>query len=258
MLWPAAHRLLTIMISTCSLHDSEKGQPGACAKIKKKDVFGLLYCLQSLVKCFHILCNFIQFGGHVSRTPCAAMNFGLGHGSRCPVPNVKCMTSGPNLPRRCKKGRIFEKICLVCRIFGSVMPNFVGCRSAESVFWVTGHNLCRIEQNCTVFWIQSAWTICSPQIFIWVPKSPKNCLVMWAFHAENTDASAWIILFPSVITQFWGDRILVREIWPDLDAEAIGMATSKQASWCGYNTKSTFEDEQHRYQVNIYWEILSK
>jgi hypothetical protein len=97
-----------------------------------------------------ILCNFIQFGGHMSRTPCAAMNFGLGHGSRHPVPNVKCVTPGPNLPRRCKKGRIFEIFCLVCRIFGSVTPNFVGCRSAKSVFWVTGHNPCRIERNCAV------------------------------------------------------------------------------------------------------------
>jgi hypothetical protein len=97
-----------------------------------------------------LLCNFIQFGGHTSRTPCAAMNFGLGHGSRQPVPNVKCVTPGTNLPRRCKKGRIFENFRLVCRIFGSVAPNFVGCRSAESVFWVKGHNPCRIERNCAV------------------------------------------------------------------------------------------------------------
>jgi hypothetical protein len=39
-----------------------------------------------------ILWNFIQFGSHASRTPCAAMNFGLGHGPRHPVPNVKCLT----------------------------------------------------------------------------------------------------------------------------------------------------------------------
>jgi hypothetical protein len=36
-----------------------------------------------------ILHNFIQFGGHASRTPCAAMNFGFGQGSRRPVLNVK-------------------------------------------------------------------------------------------------------------------------------------------------------------------------
>jgi hypothetical protein len=92
----------------------------------------------------------IQFSSHASRTPCVAMNFGFGHGSWCPVLKVKCVTSGPNLPRRGKKGRIFENFCLVCQIFGSVTPNFVGCRSAESVFWVTGHNPCRIERNCTV------------------------------------------------------------------------------------------------------------
>jgi hypothetical protein len=84
-----------------------------------------------------ILRNFIQFGGHVSCTSCAAMNFSLGHRSRRPVMNVKCVASGPNLPQRCKKGIIFENFCLECRIFGGVMPNFVGCRSAESVFWVT-------------------------------------------------------------------------------------------------------------------------
>jgi hypothetical protein len=79
------------------------------------------------------------------------MNFGLGHGSRHPVPNVKCVTMGPNLPWRCKKGRIFVIFRLECRIFGGVTPKFVGCRSAESVFWVTGHNPCRIEWNSTVF-----------------------------------------------------------------------------------------------------------
>jgi hypothetical protein len=98
-----------------------------------------------------ILRNFVQFGGHASRTPCAAMNFGFGHGSRHPVPNVKCVTSGPNLPWRCKKGRIFKKFRLQCRIFGGVTPKFVGCRSAESVFWVTSHNPCRIERNCAVY-----------------------------------------------------------------------------------------------------------
>jgi hypothetical protein len=70
------------------------------------------------------------------------MNFGLSHGSRRPVPNVKCVTLGPNLPWRCKKGRIFVIFCLECRIFGGVTPKFVGCQSAESVFWVTGHNPC--------------------------------------------------------------------------------------------------------------------
>jgi hypothetical protein len=45
------------------------------------------------------------------------MNFGLGHGSRHPVPNVKCVTLGPNSPWKCKKGRIFEFFCLECRIF---------------------------------------------------------------------------------------------------------------------------------------------
>jgi hypothetical protein len=63
---------------------------------------------------------------------------------------VKCVISGPNFPRRCKKGRIFENFHLECRIFGGGTPNFVGCRSAESVFWVTGHDSCRIERNCTV------------------------------------------------------------------------------------------------------------
>jgi hypothetical protein len=105
-----------------------------------------------------ILRNFVQFGGHASRTPCAAMNFGFGHGSRHPVPNVKCVTSGPNLPRRCKKGRNFENFRLECRIFGGVTPNFAGCRSAESVFWVTGHNPCRIERNCAV--CTAPWLTC--------------------------------------------------------------------------------------------------
>jgi hypothetical protein len=86
----------------------------------------------------------------VSLTPCAAMNFGLSHGSWCPVPNVKCVTLGPNLPWRCKKGRIFEIFRLECQIFEGVTPKFVGCQSAKSVFWVTGHNPCRIEWNCTV------------------------------------------------------------------------------------------------------------
>jgi hypothetical protein len=104
-----------------------------------------------------ILRNFVQFGGHASHTPCAAMNFGFGHGSRHPVPNVKCVTSGPNLPRRCKKGRIFENFRLECRIFGGVTPNFVGCRSAESVFWVTGHNPCRTK-------LRSTWLIHHPYI----------------------------------------------------------------------------------------------
>jgi hypothetical protein len=98
-----------------------------------------------------ILYNFVQFGGHASRTPCAAMNFGLGHGSRHPVPNVNCVTLGSNLPWRCKKGRIFENFRLECRIFGGVTPKFVGCRSAELANWVTGHNPCRIERNCTVY-----------------------------------------------------------------------------------------------------------
>jgi hypothetical protein len=110
-----------------------------------------------------ILRNFVQFGGHASRTPCAAMNFGFGHGSRHPVPNVKCVTSGPNLPQRCKKGRIFENFRLECRIFGGVTPNFVGCRSAESVFWVTGHNPCRIERNCAV--LRMNWVVPSVAIF---------------------------------------------------------------------------------------------
>jgi hypothetical protein len=38
----------------------------------------------------------------------------------------------------CKMRRIFENFRLECRIFGGVTPNFVGCRSAESVFWGTG------------------------------------------------------------------------------------------------------------------------
>jgi hypothetical protein len=79
------------------------------------------------------------------------MNFGLGHGSRHPVPNVKCVTLGPNLPWEVPKGRIFENFRLECRIFESVTSKFVGYRSAESVFWVTGHNPCRIEWNCTVY-----------------------------------------------------------------------------------------------------------
>jgi hypothetical protein len=95
-----------------------------------------------------VLYNFIQFGSHTSRTPCAAMNFGLGHGSQCPVSNVKCVTLGPNLRWRCKKGN--EIFCLECQIFGGVIPKVVGCRSAKSIFWVMGHNLCRIEWNCTV------------------------------------------------------------------------------------------------------------
>jgi hypothetical protein len=62
------------------------------------------------------------------------MNFGLGHGSRRPVLNVKCMTLGPNLPWRCKKGRIFVFFRLECRIFGGVTPKFIGCRMPNRYF----------------------------------------------------------------------------------------------------------------------------
>jgi hypothetical protein len=64
--------------------------------------------------------------------------------------NVKCVTLGPNLPWKCKKGRIFEIFHIECQIFGGVMPKFVGCHSAQSVFWVTGHSPCQIQWNCTV------------------------------------------------------------------------------------------------------------
>jgi hypothetical protein len=120
-----------------------------------------------------ILCNFIQFSGYTSHTPCAAMNFGLGHGSRCPVPNVKCVTLGPNLPWRHKKGRIFEILCLECQIFRGVTPKFVGCRSAELVF-CTGRNPCRIEWNHPVFGnLFDTHTLCTP-FHVWLLAAIKN------------------------------------------------------------------------------------